>query len=271
MEKVSVTSSDGVEIATYEAGNPDGPEVLFLHGICQSHLAWRAQLTDKALTSQLRMVAIDLRGHGLSGKPAGKASYEDPRWAGDIAAVIAAKNLRRPVVVAWSYAGRVITDYLRAHGDSALAGINFVAAMAKTDPATLGPKRVHLLNMVAEDLDENIAATRGFVRACFEAQPSQQDYETILAYNMMVPRDIRAHLLARTANPGDIIATLTVPVLASHGAQDAIILPNMSEFIVAQAKHATLSLYPGAGHTPFAEAAPRFNRELAEFVKACAA
>ena len=269
MEKVSVTSPDGVEIAVYEAGNPDGPEVLFLHGICQSHLAWQAQFADPSLTGQFRLIAIDLRGHGLSGKPTDKASYADARWADDIAAVIATKRLRRPVLVGWSYAGRVITDYLRVHGDSGIAGINFVAAMAKTDPATLGPKRAHLLNMVAEDLTENIAATRNFVRACFEVQPSQDDFESILATNMLVPRDIRTFLLARTPNPGDILATLNVPVLATHGTKDGIILPNMSEFIVAQAKQATRSIYSGAGHTPFAEDAPRFNSELAEFVTAC--
>ena len=41
----------------------------------------------------------------------------------------------------------------------------------------------------------------------------------------------------------------------------------MAEFTAASVKGAKLSLYDGVGHSPFWEDAPRFNRELAEFVQ----
>ncbi len=47
-------------------------------------------------------------------------------WAGDVAAVIAQRGLERPVIVAWSYGGYVVSDYLSAHGDGAIAGVNYV-------------------------------------------------------------------------------------------------------------------------------------------------
>ena len=90
----------------------------------------------------------------------------------------------------------------------------------------------------------------------------------MLAYNMVVPVEVRAALLRRVANPGDLLAKLDCPVLISHGSEDRIMLPAMAQFAASQVKHARLSMYQGIGHATFYEDAPRFNRELAEFVRA---
>jgi pimeloyl-ACP methyl ester carboxylesterase len=47
-------------------------------------------------------------------------------------------GLQRPVLVGWSYGGRVIADYLKIHGPSRLAGINYVDAVSKSDPNFFG-------------------------------------------------------------------------------------------------------------------------------------
>ncbi len=36
MKQTRVPSADGLTLAVYEAGNPDGPEILLLHGFSQS-------------------------------------------------------------------------------------------------------------------------------------------------------------------------------------------------------------------------------------------
>ena len=263
-------SPDGVRLRGVTAGNPEGPSILFLHGICQSHLAWRAQLTDPALAARFRMAAVDLRGHGFSDKPLDAAAYaEDHRWAGDVAAVIAAAGLERPVLVGWSYAGRVITDYLRGHGQGGIAGINFVGAVTRNDPDISGPERRHLAAMLTEDLAAHIEATRAFVRGCTAREPSREEFERALAVNMMVPLAVRHALIKeRSHNPGDLLPALTVPVLVTHGAADAIILPVLGERTAAAVPGARLSLYEGVGHSPFAEAPERFNQELAAFAAA---
>jgi non-heme chloroperoxidase len=112
MRSIAVKSPDGTTIAAFEGGNPAGPAILFMHGLMQCHLAWRRQFDDPALAGAFRLVAMDLRGHGASDKPVGKERYRpDKLWADDVAAVIAQLGLRKPVLVGWSYAGRVITDY----------------------------------------------------------------------------------------------------------------------------------------------------------------
>ena len=123
----SVGSVDGTILAGEAQGDPQAPEILFIHGLRQSRLSWNKQFTDPAL-SGYRMVRL-LRGHGDSDKPTSLDAYSDAdRWADDLGAVIAAAKLRRPVLVGWSLGGFVAGAYLRKHGGSRIAGINLVDA-----------------------------------------------------------------------------------------------------------------------------------------------
>src|SRR5215831_735503 len=65
---VSVKTPDGLTISAQEWGNPNGPEILFIHGFSQSHLSWIKQVTSD-LAKDFHMVTYDLRGHGNSDKP----------------------------------------------------------------------------------------------------------------------------------------------------------------------------------------------------------
>src|ERR1700756_961648 len=79
LQAVPVTSADGLALAAYAWGNPQGREIVFIHGYSQCHLAWRRQMDDAALAAEFRMVAYDLRGHGSSHQPPARESYPDER------------------------------------------------------------------------------------------------------------------------------------------------------------------------------------------------
>ncbi len=267
LSNLAVRTPDGVALFAQCAGHPERPGIVFIHGFSQCHLAWRRQMQDPSLAAQFRLVAYDLRGHGASDKPAGPEAYtEDRRWADELAAVIEAAQLKRPVLVAWSYAGRVVADYVRAYGQDGIAGINYVAAATKTDRSFWGAEMRHLGVMGADDLTTNIRATRKFVRACFSAPPSGEEMDLTLASTMLTPASVRAAMLRRTRDAGDVQAQLRVPVLVTHGAMDRIMRPAASVHTATAVPRARLSIYEGVGHSPFFEDAPRFNRELAEFV-----
>jgi pimeloyl-ACP methyl ester carboxylesterase len=122
----TVRGGGGLQLHVREWGNPNGPPILFIHGWSQNHLCWTKQVGGP-LAQEFRLVALDNRGHGMSDKPLEAEHYTDPqRWADDIAAVIEALRLDRPVLVGWSYGGLIMCDYLRAHGQARVAGINFV-------------------------------------------------------------------------------------------------------------------------------------------------
>jgi pimeloyl-ACP methyl ester carboxylesterase len=60
-------SVDGLEIFYREAGNPNNPTILFLHGLPSSSHMYRHIMTD--LSSQFHVIAPDYPGFGLSSSP----------------------------------------------------------------------------------------------------------------------------------------------------------------------------------------------------------
>jgi non-heme chloroperoxidase len=265
----TVTSPDGVPLCVRVGGDREKPPVVFIHGFSQSHLCWARQFEGQ-LVRDFCLVAYDLRGHGWSGKPAEKEAYhESRRWAGDLAAIIDALDLHRPVLVGWSYGGRVICDFLAEHGGDRLAGINFVAAALSGEEEHFSEDIGLVAASAKGDPSENIAAIRKFLRACFATQPEQDDFEIMLAYNAIVPAGVRKMLLGRSIDARPLLAALTIPVLFSHGTDDRLIAPAMSQFGAGIARRSHVSLYAGVGHSPFFESAERFDRELSQFVTAC--
>ena len=269
MRRSEVTSADGLKLAAYEAGNGAGPEILFIHGFSQCAECWEPQFYDPQLNGRFRLTAFDLRGHGASDKPAAAERYaEDRLFADDVNAVMDALGLKRPVLVGWSYAGRIIEDYLEAYGTARIAGINYVCARTNNRPEFVGPGHEHFPDMLGADPVAERAATLAFVRACFARPPSPAMLARILDYNMLVTPHIRAAHLARPPSDGAILSTIDVPVLVSQGEDDLLVSKGLGELTAALIPGARLSMYQGVGHSPFAEEPARFNRELAAFAAA---
>ncbi len=267
MQRRDVTSTDGLKLAAYTGGNEAGPEILFIHGFSQCALCWEGQFNDPTLNRHFRLAAFDLRGHGASDKPLDAARYaEDRLFAGDVSVVMDALGLKRPVLVAWSYAGRIAGDYLEACGTARLAGINYVCARTNNQMEFVGPGNDHLAGMTGSDRAAEIAATRAFVRACFSKSPPEDVIERIVAQNMLVPAAIRKAHLTRPPSDGAVLRRIDVPVLVTQGSDDLLVSRGLGELTAALVPGAQLSLYEGIGHTPFVEDAGRFNRELASFV-----
>jgi non-heme chloroperoxidase len=268
----TVRGGGGLQLHVREWGQPDGPPILFIHGWSQNHLCWARQY-DSALADEFRLVAYDLRGHGMSETPLEPGHYTDGRlWAGDVAAITDELDLDRLVLVGWSYGAFVISDYIRAYGQDRIAAIDFVEGAVKLGETAfgtlIGPGFLdHFAAATADDLPANIGAMRSFVRACIVKPVPDEDIETAVCWNIVVPAAIRANLAAREIDCDDVLAALKVPLLVTHGRQDSVVLPAMAEHVLATCPTARPSWYDGVGHIPHLEEPERFNRELAELTR----
>ena len=83
---------DGVVLYYEERGG--GAPLILVHGGLSSSAEWEPVVPE--LATGFRVITPDSRGHGRSGNPAGELSYA--RIADDIAELIAALGLERPVV-----------------------------------------------------------------------------------------------------------------------------------------------------------------------------
>lgn len=115
-----VESADGVKLNVVEAGHPNGPPMVFVHGLASSWRAWEGVMARPELT-RYRLIAFDLRGHGASDtvlKPA-QLTADGPEassrlWSLDLDAVL--DGLESPVLVGWSFGSGVIQSWLYTHG-----------------------------------------------------------------------------------------------------------------------------------------------------------
>jgi len=258
---------DGLVLSGRAYGDPTKPEILLVHGLCMCRLCWDRQLVA-GLVDRFRVVTFDLRGHGDSDKPADSAAYADGgRWADDVAAVIRASKLRRPILVGWSFGGLVVGHYLAKHGSGGVAGVNLVGAVTKQDPALVGPDTLTLAPKLGDpDLGVRTAACRDVLAACFAEPPPRDEFERMLVFYGMVPRALYKGIAPVSGGDKLDAAWAAAPrVLVTFGAKDRFVRRAMAERVLALNPRAKLSVYEAAGHSSHIEDSTRFNRELAAF------
>jgi non-heme chloroperoxidase len=272
MEVHEVRGGGGLRLHVREWGNAEGQPILFIHGWSQNHLCWARQY-ESALADEFRIVAYDLRGHGMSEAPLEPEHYTaEELWADDVAAIVERLGLERPVLVGWSYGAFVICDYVRRYGQEHVGAIEFVEGAVKLGEAAfgtlIGPAFLqHFADATADDLPTNIRAMRSFLRACAVKPLSADELELAACWNVVVPARVRANLAAREIDGDDVLRALRVPVLVTHGRADAVVLPAMADHVLATCPLAEASWYDGVGHLPHLEEPERFNRELAELAR----
>ena len=119
---------DGTEVAYHRWEPPAGVEphpvpVVLQHGFTANTLVeWAAHGTVAALTATgRRVVGVDARGHGRSGKSPDPFRYGEPRMARDLRAVIA--TLGVPAVDLVGYSMGAVIALLTAAAESAVRGL----------------------------------------------------------------------------------------------------------------------------------------------------
>jgi len=258
---------DGVNISAQEWGNPDGPEIIFIHGFLQSHLSWWKQVTDSMLANKFRMITFDLPGHGGSDKPCDPAMFNNGvHYADMLDAVITASGFKKSLLVGWSYGTRVVCDYLTKYGDSHIGGINFVGSAVSSDPTFRGPVSGFTVGVLSDDFVQSVKATREFDCSCFHTPLSEADLDQLTAISMMVASKIR-QWMNRPAFYEESLKAIRVPMLVTHGVEDQIVLLSLAEYVLKTVPRAQASFYENVGHSVFWEAPSRFNRELAAFIQ----
>ncbi|MEO0819760.1 MAG: alpha/beta hydrolase [Pseudomonadota bacterium] len=268
-----IAGGGGTGLHVVETGPAEAPAILLIHGWSQHHLSWSKQLAGP-LADEFRLVALDLRGHGASEKPDEPEAYQRAEgWAGDIAAILEALALERPVLVGWSMGGRVVGDYLTLHGEAAIAGVVLVGSGlrfgAHADPAVVAARKpdVQAEGTYSEDQRAQLDAAIGFLRASTGAPLSKRDLAFHVGAMMFCPPHIRRACRVRDGDYRAAYAALTRPALVVQGGAERVCLPPMFEETAATMPQAERLVLPGTGHMPFWEAPERFDAALAAFAR----
>jgi cis-3-alkyl-4-acyloxetan-2-one decarboxylase len=125
-----ITLADGERVRIVETGDPAAPPVMLLHGWACSAFSWRF-VTGPLAAAGWRTIAIDLRGHGLSDRPADPDKYRRDAMVQHLAATMDALHVRRAPIVGHSMGGSVAMAF-------ALAAPDRVACLALFGPVGFG-------------------------------------------------------------------------------------------------------------------------------------
>jgi pimeloyl-ACP methyl ester carboxylesterase len=118
METRWVPVAEGLGLATdtwapAARTDPDTPATFVLvHGLASNARTWDG-VAGHLVEAGHRVIAVDLRGHGRSSKPDGP--YDVPTVARDLAALVDALELRRPIIAGQSWGGNVVLELAAAH------------------------------------------------------------------------------------------------------------------------------------------------------------
>ena len=90
-----------------------GRPIVFVHGFGCGIRSWDPQVSALARTH--RVVAYDVRGHGLSEAPAEAAAYSQATSVEDLRQLLAVLKIRRAAVVGLSMGGNIALNFALAH------------------------------------------------------------------------------------------------------------------------------------------------------------
>lgn len=250
------TDVDGVSITWGELG--DGPPLVLLHGIKDSHRTWRR--AAPYLARHFRVIMPDLPGHGFSGRP--DAPYTLAWYADTMSAWMAEIGVEQAHVCGHSYGGGVAQWMLLQHRHR-------VDRLALVSPGGLGKEVVgplRLASMPVLGAWITPPAIRWGMRAALrlgapwlggmEAEERRRFVEM-----RRIPGSDRAfqRTLEAVINPfGQYMQTLDradeieemPPMAIFWGADDPIIPPSHGEELSARAEGVALTVYPVCGHFP---------------------
>src|SRR5512140_24717 len=111
--EVRVSSDPLVRLSAIDVA-PERPRrtFVFIHGFGGEAEQWQYQLQHFLIEN--RVIALDLRGHGLSDRPRG--GYDMPQLQRDLERALDVLDVPgKFVLVGHSFGGAVVTDYASAH------------------------------------------------------------------------------------------------------------------------------------------------------------
>jgi pimeloyl-ACP methyl ester carboxylesterase len=265
---------DGVNIRYRDSGG-SGMPVLMTHGIGGSLELWMPQL--KTANDQIRMIAWDMPGHGLS--DLGSQPYTVDKFAAFACQFIEALNLKKLVLAGNSLGGAVSTR-VAALAPERVSGL-LLANAASIGRETLLPFRLMTIPVLGEVMTKpSQAGIERQIKAIFmHASVATDEVRQVIARNTYKTGGEKAFLATLRSmttlggqNSAVVERTLSIlqsikcPVLFVHGQHDAVIPVKHSIDAQSITANSKLLLLDDCGHTPQMEKPAEFNSALQKFL-----
>jgi len=257
---------EGTQIAVYDHGEVSAPVLFFVHGNSLGAFSFEKQF--RYLESKhYRCIALDLPGHGNSGK-APPGVYSMRYFTKIINAFVKESDLQKILFVGHSFGGHLLLESC-GELNQVMKGLvifgtppmqsppDFASMFFENDAAGL---------LFQDNLDDHEIAVFGkaFIRP--HAELPQSISHSIRNADPAMRHSIGADLMAgNTKNEATIIADLKVPVAILHGQEDQLVnAAYFQSLVIPSLWENKIHMIPRAGHSPQVEQPWIFNQLLNE-------
>lgn len=260
----------GISTRYLNAGSADKPGLIFLHGTGGHAEAYVRNLA--AHGEHFNTYAIDMLGHGLTGKP--DYDYEIPRYLDHLLGFLDAVGMDKVSLSGESLGGWVAGAFAVAHPDrvhrlvlntagadkvrpDALAGLRASTLAAVEDPNWERVRsRLEWLMYEPSDVHDDLVHSR---QQLYAAPKMKKGIERILCLHTMEARK-------KFAVTPEQWGTITAPTLVLWTSHDPTAAVDVGEELAALIPGARFEVMENCGHWPQFEDADTFNRIHIDFL-----
>jgi pimeloyl-ACP methyl ester carboxylesterase len=266
--KRTVALANGETLAYIDAGDPAGPPVVLIHGYTDSARDWVPLLPY--LSKRLRLILVDIRGHGASSKP--ECCYTRFDFAYDIKLLLDALKVSKADIVGHSLGSIIAQTFAEFWPDRTQRVVLISSTGGRPPGSTQAPQ----FDFAAEirKLKEPIEADSPFMIAWWDS-PTPVDADFIRRQRKdaaAIPLRVWIAVLDQGLSGdayGDLqgsLPRLAAPTLLIWGSKDPIMEEPVRKTLRDALPKAQVKVFEGLGHNPFWEDPPAVGRVIDSFL-----
>lgn len=254
---------NGMTLAFNDQGN--GFPLVFLHAFPLNRSMWTEQ--ENALSSQFRVMTIDLRGHGESDAPLWH--YTLDQAADDVCGLLDHLSIKQAVFVGLSMGGYILFAFYRKYAER-VKGMVLADTRAQADTEDGKRARFEMAQIAYKRGSSAIADI--MIPKLLSPGTIQTRPELVQRVRGMIEGNqvsgIAGDLMAMAQRPDSVpfLQQIHCPTQIIVGELDAPTPPADARLMAESIPNARLAIIPGAGHLSNLEQPDRFNEILRAFV-----
>lgn len=237
----------------YDIHRTSNKFLVFLHGAGGSLTAWNVErkfFHDRGIST----IAIDLRGHGLSGRPDDVDSYNLEKFAKDVYAVIHKENIKDFIIIGHCFGGIITILFHKMHPKLAKAYVLIDTTYKAPKSIRLIFKKNGFYKYIVKNINRILIHTgKGqFHHEDFRKFRGTGDYNYNRIYSDIVHTSLKSWLYTyqniAKFNGIEILKKMRKPVLILEGEKDSIFDIMTAKKIHKFVKASELKIIPEENH-----------------------
>jgi pimeloyl-ACP methyl ester carboxylesterase len=266
--KKSVALPDGETLAYLTLGDPAGTPVVMIHGYTDSARDWVPLVPY--LAPGLRLILVDLRGHGRSGKP--ECCYTRVDFAYDIKLLLDALNIEHADIVGHSL-GSIVAQTFAEVWPERTGRVVLISSSGGHRPGAAPPAPKFDYAAAIRALKDPIDPESQFMLDWWSC-PTPVDPDFLRRQRQdaaAIPLRVWLAVLDQGLVDTDLQRTLPrlkAPTLLIWGGADPLMEEDVRQTLREALPQAQVKIFPGLGHNPFWEQPAQCARAINEFLTA---